>query len=110
MTEADPAGRPPVSWTPEPPASGASGASFADFLSFRYLITPGFITVIYVIGALVITIGGLAASTGAAADVLRGLLIVVIANLWWRIVLEFVMVLFRINAALQSIDRRGRGM
>jgi hypothetical protein len=102
--------QPPVSWTP-PPTSGPGMFNFSDFVNFRYLITPGFITVIYVVGAILITIAALsAAGTAGAGGVLVGLLWFVFGNLWWRIVLEFVMVLFRINDSLASIDRRGRGM
>jgi hypothetical protein len=111
MTQPDPSNRPAVPWTPERPPGTASGGSFSDFLSFRYLITPAFITVIYVIGAVLITVGGIATllSNAPGAGV-SGIVIIVFGNLWWRIVLEFVMVLFRMNAALQSIDRRGGGM
>ena len=40
---------PPVAWTPPPPARrGRDGRfDFSDFISFRYLITPGFITDIF---------------------------------------------------------------
>jgi len=38
------------------------------------------------------------------------LIVLVFGNLYWRVILEFVMVLFRMNDSLQSIDRRGRGM
>jgi hypothetical protein len=102
--------QPPVSWTPQaPPPPGAF--NFSDFVNFRYLITPGFITVIYIVGAILITIGALAtAGSGGSGGVLGGLFFLVLGNLWWRIVLEFVMVLFRINDSLGSIDRRGRGM
>jgi hypothetical protein len=101
---------PPVSWAP-PPQSGPGAFNFSDFVNFRYLITPGFITVIYVVGAVLITIAALAAAgTSGSGGVLAGLLWFVFGNLWWRIVLEFVMVLFRINDSLASIDRRGRGM
>jgi hypothetical protein len=103
--------QPPVSWAPPPP--GQPGAfNFTDFINFRYLITPGFITVIYVVGALFITIAALASAGtgGGSSGVLGAILVFVFGNLWWRIVLEFVMVLFRINDSLQSIDRRGRGI
>ena len=96
-------------WTPEAP--GAGGGTFSDFLAFRYLITPAFITVIYVIGAVLLTLGALATVvSGAPGAAVSGIVLLVFGNLWWRIVLEFVMVLFRINASLQSIERRGRGM
>ena len=105
-----PSNEPTVSWTPQsPPQPGTF--NFSDFVNFRYLITPGFITVIYVVGAIFITIAALsAAGTAGSGGVLFGLLWFVFGNLWWRIILEFVMVLFRINDSLRSIDRRGREM
>jgi Domain of unknown function (DUF4282) len=103
--------QPPVSWAPPPPARSDRGFNFNDFLSFRYLITPGFITVIYVIGVIVITLAALAAlATPGSGGAVAGLFTFIAGNLWWRIILEFVMVLFRINDSLESIDRRGRGL
>jgi hypothetical protein len=105
-----PPSQPTVSWAPPPPP-GSGAFNFSDFINFRYLITPGFITVIYAVGAILITLGALA-SAGApgGGGVLSAVLVFVFGNLWWRIVLEFVMVLFRINDSLVSIDRRGQGM
>jgi hypothetical protein len=117
MTESTPpqqpgTGGPPASWsTPAPQPPGNGGFNFNDFLSFRYLITPTLMTVIYVIGAVLITLGSLAAlASGGGGGVLSGLLVFVFGNLYWRVILEFVMVLFRMNDSLKSIDRRGRGM
>jgi hypothetical protein len=112
-TEPTQATQPAVGWSPPPPARRDGGFDFSDFISFRYLITPGFITIIYVIGAIVITIGALsalAAPGNAQGGLLYAIVVFVIGQLWWRIVLEFVMVLFRINDSLASIDRRDRGM
>ncbi|MFL5680426.1 MAG: DUF4282 domain-containing protein [Chloroflexota bacterium] len=104
-----PSNEPPVSWRPAPPSSAPPrrGFDLSDFLTFRYLITPGFITAIYVIGAVLITLGTLVSIS--SSGVIPALIGLVILNLWWRIVLEFVMVLFRINDSLASIDRRGGG-
>jgi uncharacterized protein DUF4282 len=104
--------QPPVSWAPPPPPRSDRGFNFNDFLSFRYLITPGFITVIYVIGVIVITLAAVAAlavPSGSGA-IVSALFFFLVGNLWWRIVLEFVMVLFKINDSLESIDSRGRGL
>lgn len=106
---------PPVSWAPPatPPATRPGGGfDFNEFLSFRYLITPALVTIIYVIGAVLITIGAILTmvSRSGGGGIWGGLLILVFGNLYWRMVLEFLMVLFRMNDALQSIDRRGRGM
>jgi hypothetical protein len=103
---------PTTGWSaPPPPAPPAGrGFDFNDFISFRYLITPTFITVIYVIGAVLITLGSLASLTQGAGGIISGVILFLVGNLLWRIYTEFVMVLFRINDSLQSIDRRGRGM
>jgi hypothetical protein len=103
--------QPPVSWAP--PSASRSDRPFdiGAFLGFRYLITPGFITVVYVVGVILIALGTLSAivsqQPGAALYALVGFLVL---NALWRIILEFVMVLFRINDSLESIDRRGRGL
>jgi hypothetical protein len=118
MTDSTPPQQPstggaPVSWStppPQPPGK-AGGFDFREFLSFRYLITPPLMTVIYVIGAVLITLASLATlATREGGGVVVGLLIFVFGNLYWRVILEFVMVLFRMNDSLQSIEKRGRGM
>jgi hypothetical protein len=106
----DPGPTTPVSWAAPPPPvkDGGRGFDISDFLAFRYLVTPAFMTVIYVIGAIGVTLGALA--TMIAGQFIAGLLVFIFGNLYWRIILEFVMVLFRMNDSLQSIDRRGKGM
>jgi uncharacterized membrane protein len=98
-----------VPWTPQQP-SGPGGFDLREFVAFRYLITPTIITIVYVIGAVVITIAGLGAIASGGGGLLGGLVILLFGNLYWRVILEFVVVLFRMNDALQSIDRRGKGM
>jgi hypothetical protein len=116
MTDAAPppqqSGNPPVSWAPPtatPPPTSGEKFDINAFLSFRYLITPALVSVIYFVGAMLITlaaVGTLAQRNGAVA----GILIFIFGNLYWRVILEFIMVLFRMNDSLQSIERRGRGM
>jgi hypothetical protein len=113
MTESGPGGSeptsPPTNWNP-PPAASPPGRSFDlnEFLTFRYLITPTFVTIIYVVGAVFITLAALAALTQGANGIISGLILFLVGNLIWRVYMEFVMVLFRINDSVQSIDRRGR--
>ena len=112
-TPADPTPAPPVTWAPPPPpappgAAPDKGFDLSEFVSFRYLITPAFITIIYVIGAIGITLGALGVLVGS--NVFAGILLFLFAQLYWRIITEFIMVLFRMNDALQSIDRRGKGL
>jgi hypothetical protein len=113
QTPVEPTPPAPSAWVPPPssappPAAASNGFDFNDFVAFRYLITPAFITVIYVIGAIGITLGALGAIIGG--QFIGGLLLFVFGNLYWRIITEFIMVLFRMNDALQSIDRRGKGL
>ena len=106
----EPSPAPSTSWTPPPSANSSGGGfDFRDFVTFRYLITPAFMTVIYVIGVVGITLGSLVALAGNGG-VVAGLLLFLFGNLYWRIILEFIMVLFRMNDSLKSIDRRGKGM
>ena len=106
----DPGTPPPVGWSAPPPpvASPSKGFNIQDFAYFRYLITPAFMTVIYIIGAVLITFGALASIVGG--QLLAGVLVFLFANLYWRIICEFIMVLFRMNDSLKSIDSRGKGM
>lgn len=109
-TTPTPSNEPPVPWRPPADTRGGRGFDVSDFFTFRYFITPAFITAIYIIGAVIITIGALAAvASPASGGVAAALVVLVLGNLWWRIVLEFVMVLFRVNDSLASIDRRGGG-
>jgi uncharacterized protein DUF4282 len=106
-----PTSEPAVKWEAPPPPRSDGGFDFSDFLNFKLLITPTFIKVIYVIGVIVITLSALfsvAAPVGGGA--LSAIVVLLIGNLWWRIVLELVMVLFRINDSLAAIERRGRGL
>jgi hypothetical protein len=105
----DPGNSAGSSWTPPPSVKAvAPGFNINDFIAFRYLITPIFMTVIYVIGAIGVTLGALGVLV--AGNAIAGILVFIFGNLYWRIILEFVMVLFRMNDSLQSIDRRGKGM
>jgi hypothetical protein len=101
---------PATNWAAPPAPGKDSGKGFdvSDFLAFRYLVTPAFMTVIYVIGAIGVTLGALGVIVGG--QFIGGLLLFIFGNLYWRIILEFVMVLFRMNDSLQSIDRRGKDM
>ena len=106
----DPAPTTATNWAaPPPPVKGpGTGFDISDFLAFRYLVTPAFMTVIYVIGAAGITLGAIVSMI--SGQFIGGLLLLIFGNLYWRILLEFVMVLFRMNDSLQSIDRRGKDM
>jgi hypothetical protein len=101
----------PSTYTSPPPPRTTGGFDWSDFINFRYLITPGLVTVIYVLGAVFITLGAIGVLlAGGTGGVIGGLLIFVFGNLYWRVILEFIIVLFRINEGIRSIDQRGRGV
>lgn len=112
MTTTPPPQQPSAASPPPPSAPSVMRTGFAlgDFLSFRYLITPPLVQVIYVLGAILVTIGGLLTMVGTTGrpEVLSGLLIIVFGNLIWRVYMELVMLLFRINDGIQGIERNTR--
>jgi len=81
------------------------GFTFGAFMTFRYMITPPLITVIYVLAVIVITLAALAALNTSALAAILGW---IIAMLWVRVIFEVMIVLFRINDGIQSMAQRGR--
>jgi hypothetical protein len=95
--------------------------SQGGFLSFHTLISTTFIKVIYIVGMMVITIGGLAAMImpfvwhaqypGSSPDAafiqaVGGLLTVIIGNLLWRVLCEGFILLFSIHELLGAVLRQ----
>ncbi|HKG56919.1 MAG TPA: hypothetical protein VKA85_06710, partial [Candidatus Limnocylindrales bacterium] len=82
-----PSNEPPVAWQPAPARRPQQDRGFdlSDFLTFRYLITPGFITAIYVIGAILITLTALVSLGNGSGGVIAALVVLIIGNIWWRI-------------------------
>ena len=86
---------------PQPPVR--KGFSFGDFINFRYMITPSLITIIYVLAVIGITVASLAALNQSA---LGAVIIWVLGMVWVRVILETMIVMFRINDGIQEIARR----
>jgi hypothetical protein len=99
-----------------------------EFLSFRSFITPGVIMVVYILGALAITLfsmvmmfGGLAMPSSpmggyyygeyrsGAGLILFGVVMLLFGNIFWRIFCEYIIVIFRIHARIMSLDQKIRG-
>ena len=81
-----------------------------DYLTFRKMITPIIIQVIFWIGAVLIALyalweifSGATANFGGGSLVLRGLVELVLGPLFWRIFCELLIVIFRINDTLTEI-------
>lgn len=89
--------------------------TFKDFINFDYFITKDVITVIYILGAILITLIGIIILIwgrvlsgeiykDASSAIFSGILIISFGNFFWRILCEFIAVFFKINDSLISID------
>lgn len=81
-----------------------------DFLTFRKMITPSIIQIVFwigvalcVIGGIISIIGGATTKYGGGAAVLYGILLLFLGPLGIRICCEFIIVVFRINDTLTEI-------
>jgi ribosomal protein S27AE len=91
--------------------------SFDDFLNFRMYITKTFMKFIYIIGAILITLGSFALMIGGAlpynyyssigsGGILGGLALLTLGNLGWRLICEAIIIIFSIHEKLVSIDNK----
>jgi Domain of unknown function (DUF4282) len=74
-----------------------------DFLSFRKMITPMFIQIIFYIFVILVVIAGLVSMLRGGAYILSGLLTIIIGPLIARIYCELIIVMFRIYDELVAI-------
>ncbi|MFZ5642090.1 MAG: DUF4282 domain-containing protein [Bacillota bacterium] len=82
----------------------------SDFLSFRKMITPVFIQIIFwisvmicVISGLVMIVTGAGARYGGGGQVLSGLITIFIGPLFVRVYCEILILFFRMNETLTDI-------
>ncbi|MEJ0103067.1 MAG: DUF4282 domain-containing protein [Bacteroidota bacterium] len=90
------------------------GFDWSDFFTFRKMITLQIIQIVYVVVAIVITLGGLMSMFAGGGNSYSssmlpggpfvGLLIIVFGNIGWRMWCELIIVFFRINKTLTDID------
>ncbi|HEX8494593.1 MAG TPA: DUF4282 domain-containing protein [Pyrinomonadaceae bacterium] len=99
---------------PPPPPSGPPVGSYAqtsnmnDFLTFRRMITPAIIQIIFWIGVALSVLAGLfliitALSNGVPLGALLGLVYMVVGPLIIRIYCELLILFFRMNETLTQI-------
>lgn len=76
--------------------------SMKDFLTFRKMITPTIITIVF----WLLCIMSVFATLGAflRKDIFTGIIILILGPLFARIICEFIMVFFRINENLAKIN------
>jgi len=94
----------------------------SGYFSFQKLITPRFVKVIYVVGLMAITAGGIGLAIGAGLGlrsatlatrmgvyyIALGVGVVIVGNLVWRVLCEIWIVLFNIHNMLGSIESETR--
>jgi hypothetical protein len=75
-----------------------------DYLTFRKMITPVVIQVVFWLGALAFVIGGIGTMfAGPYGGFWKGLIVLVFGTLFWRIWCELVIVFFSMNDSLKQI-------
>ena len=77
--------------------------NWSEFISFRKMVTPVIIQILFWVGVAGSIIAGLAAMAGDS--VLGGLLILVLGPLFVRIYCELLIVIFRIHDSLRAVER-----
>lgn len=93
--------------------------TWADFFAFRVMVTPALIRVVYVIGVALITVAAVLVPLGIYVPqpvvlgtwiyvILVGVVVFVVAQLWWRVVTELLMVIFGIHESVRAIEARDR--
>ena len=87
--------------------------SMSEYISFKRFITPTFIMVIYILGALVATIGSILLMVsgvgGTGIAVILGIIMLIFGNLAWRILCEYWIVQFRIYEEIAALNRHMGG-
>lgn len=80
----------------------ADPSATQEFLSFRRMLTPVIIQVVFWIGIAAIAIGvlGLFASESAGT----GLLLLIFGPITWRVYTELLIVIFRIHSGLEQAN------
>ncbi len=97
---------------PPPPPASPAGFSWSDFFSFRYMITPSIIRVLYILGVAAITIGALSSingfGMGFGGGILGALLFFIVGQLYLRVIMELLVVFFGMHESLRKIERQDR--
>jgi Domain of unknown function (DUF4282) len=99
------------------PTPASQSFNWKDFISFRNMITLQVIQIVYVVVAILITLGALLSIFGngsyyspmaylGGGGVLGGLIMLVLGNIIWRMWCELIIVFFRMNKTLSNIEHR----
>ena len=80
----------------------------SEFFSFRTMITPAIIKVLYVLGVIALIIVGIVMMVNSYYDygLFIGLGIIVLGNILWRLICEGTILMFSVHEILGSIERK----
>ena len=78
-----------------------------DFLSFRRMITPVFIQVVFWLGLFGNLVASIVLMSRGGSKVLIGFLLLLFGSLMVRVYCELIILLFRIYDSLKNIERKG---
>jgi len=76
-----------------------------DYLTFKKMITPTIIQILFWVLVAAVVIAGLIAMT-QRGGFLSGLLMVILGPILVRVYMEIIMVMFKINEAVQTIAKK----
>lgn len=76
-----------------------------NFFSFKQMASSQIIKLIYILGAIFITIGGLSTMFGRFGNFFMGLIAIILGNLVWRVICEGIIIMFSIHERLIAIER-----
>jgi hypothetical protein len=78
-----------------------------EYLTFKKMITPIVIQVVFWLGMIAVIVGGIGAmfATQYGGGFFKGLMILVFGTLLWRIYCELVIVFFQMNDSMTEIRK-----
>jgi Domain of unknown function (DUF4282)/Protein of unknown function (DUF2510) len=79
-----------------------------DFFAFRTMISATVIQVVFVLGLIGIVVAAIGAIASDQATF--GILLLIFGGLYWRIICEFIIVVFRMNSSLNAIRANTAGL
>lgn len=77
-----------------------------EYLTFRKMITPTIIQILFWLGIAAVVISAFATMFSAQGGVIQGLLLLVFGVIGWRVYCELIIVFFQMNRSLQEIRDR----
>ncbi|MFW5786672.1 MAG: DUF4282 domain-containing protein [Bacillota bacterium] len=76
--------------------------NFNDYFKFKNMVSVSIIKILYLLGFIVITVGGF---SYASRDPAAGLFMLIMGNLIWRVICEGAVILFSIHERLAAVER-----